>query len=491
MSVSPEYTESGPLHSMPESGPLHSMPSKPPVPPRLADDASARASGPLKSGTRRPRSTRDERAVRLLALTAALSEAATPDDIATAVVRETTTAFDATGTVVTRVVSDGTKLEIMQAGAMPPDVLDTWRRFPLDTPVPLADVARTGVPLFLESREDWLALYPHTVALLDATGHQSHMVAPLVVGGRAIGALGITFDRPRRFSATERTLAIAIARQCALALERARLFAEERDARAEAELARAAAEEARARADEANEAKTRFLTTMSHELRTPLNAIAGYTALLAMEVYGPVSAAQSDALARIERNQRHLLGLISDVLDYAKVDAGGAAIRLRPLAVAEVLPDVEALIAPQVQAKRIEYRSRCAASVVALADPERLRQIVLNLVSNAVKFTPEGGRVDLEVDCDTAVVSLRVRDTGIGIPPEERETVFEPFVQLGRDLASRHEGTGLGLAISRELARLMGGDITVQSVVGVGSEFVLTLPAGPALDGATRGGDTT
>ncbi len=414
---------------------------------------------------------------KLFSLTAALSVASTPTDVADAVVEQATAAFEATGTVIARVIDGGKQLEILRAGAMPEAILESWRRFSLDLPVPLADVARTGTALFLESRDDWVARYPDAISLLDATGHQSHIVAPLVVEGRAIGALGITFDRPRAFSDEDRTLALAIARQCALALDRARLFELERDARADAELARAAAEEARERADEANGAKTQFLTTMSHELRTPLNAIAGYAEILSMGIHGPVTAAQQEALERIVSNQRHLLGLINDVLNFARIEADRVLLDMQSVSTAAMFSDVEILVAPQIRAKAIRHSHRCDPSLTVWADPEKVRQILLNLVSNSVKFTPQGGEVVLDAEAAGATVAIRVRDSGIGIPNDQHEMVFQPFVQLGRDLTTLHGGTGLGLSISRDLARLMGGELSFVSVVGGGTVFTLELPA--------------
>ena len=424
-----------------------------------------------------PRLARHPRAAHLFSLTTALSVAATPTEVAEAVVREATSAFDAAGTVIARMTADGARLEMLNALDMPAEIFERWRFFSVDSVVPLADVARTGAPLFLESRDDWLAAYPNAAALLEGTNHHSHIVAPLVVEGRAIGSLGITFDHPRPFDESDRTLALAIAHQAAIALERARLFERERVARAEAEVARNAAEDARARADEANRAKTRFLTTMSHELRTPLNAIAGYADLLSLGIYGPVNDAQSEALARITRSQRHLLGLIDDVLSFARIEAGRVALDLQVVPVASVFADVEALVAPQAAAKGLEMAFECDAATAVRADPEKLRQILLNLVSNAVKFTPSAGTIALGAASIDGTTTIRVRDSGIGIAADQYDRAFEPFVQLGRDLDSQQGGTGLGLSISRDLARLMGGDLTFESALGVGTEFVLTLPS--------------
>ena len=252
---------------------------------------------------------------------------------------------------------------------------------------------------------------------------------------------------------------------------------------AESERARADAERARADAEAANRAKVDFLATMSHELRTPLNAIGGYAELLDMGLHGPVTEQQRHDLARIQTSQRHLLGLINEVLHYAKVETGAVRYALTDVHIAEALAVAEELVAPQVRAKGVTLTLRtCAPDIVARADAEKLRQIVVNLLSNAIKFTDRDGQIDLECRADTDRVLVAVRDTGMGIPAAMTEAVFEPFVQVRTDRTRTSEGTGLGLPISRDLARGMGGDLVLASALGIGSTFTLTLPAASSSD---------
>ena len=249
-------------------------------------------------------------------------------------------------------------------------------------------------------------------------------------------------------------------------------------AQRELEAQTAAAVQAHDEADAANRAKSQFLTVMSHELRTPLNAIGGYTELMELGLRGPITEEQRRDLARIRASQQHLLGLISGVLDLSRIEAGRVSYQLTPILLDPFLAGVDALVEPQAAAKSLvlEYEPVDPALAV-LADHEKLRQILLNLLSNAIRFTPRGGRITLAAQpVDRAMVEIRVTDTGIGIAADSIDQVFEPFVQLDRSLTNPRDGIGLGLSISRDLARGMGGELRVESEVGTGSCFTLTLP---------------
>jgi signal transduction histidine kinase len=263
-------------------------------------------------------------------------------------------------------------------------------------------------------------------------------------------------------------MAMEVARRAGAALANARLVEAERIARAEAEAA--------------SRTKSQFLANMSHELRTPLNAIAGHVQLIEMGLHGPVSDAQHEALTRVDRAQRHLLGLINDVLNYARIEAGRVEYDLGPLRIQDVFADVLPMVESQVGAKALTLELRLPDdqgddAIHVWADRDKLGQILLNVLSNAVKFTPEGGRIVVTLDDDLApqIVAVRITDTGVGIPADKLEAVFEPFVQVRSDYTRQVEGTGLGLAISRDLARGMGGDLRARSQLGAGSTFELVL----------------
>jgi PAS domain S-box-containing protein len=236
------------------------------------------------------------------------------------------------------------------------------------------------------------------------------------------------------------------------------------------------AQDARRAAEEANVAKSQFLATMSHELRTPLNAIAGYVDLLEMGVRGPLTPEQQQDVQRIKHSEQTLLRLIEDVLNFAKLESGRLQYHYEDVRMNEFLTTLANFIEPRLQKKGLRYDlARCAEEAMVSMDQSKVEQIMLNLLTNAVKFT-EAGHVRVRCELDETIVRLHVEDTGRGIEPDQLEAIFEPFVQGDSSLTRTAEGTGLGLSISRSLARAMGGDITVTSTVGRGSEFTLTLP---------------
>ena len=300
--------------------------------------------------------------------------------------------------------------------------------------------------------------------LLRSIGMRSTIVVPLIARGRTLGALSLVqAESGRTFDEAGLATAEELARRAALAVDNARLYREAADARV--------------RADEANRAKSDFLAVMSHELRTPLNAITGYVDLLELGIYGPLADRQHEALGRVQQSTRHLLAVINEVLNYARLEAGGVRYELADVPVREVLGGVEALVAPQVREKGLTLTvEEVEVGLVTRADPEKLRQVLVNLLSNAIKFTGGSGRIALSARRRYEHVVFAVADTGCGIAAEKLEAIFEPFVQVDARLTREQSGTGLGLSISRDLARGMGGDLTVASAPGVGSTFELALP---------------
>lgn len=318
-----------------------------------------------------------------------------------------------------------------------------------------------------ESGEALLAAAPgkKNLKTLLALGFGQLLVVPLIVRSRRLGS--IAFASPagsRPFLPEEIALAEDLSNRCAMALDNARLYHE--------------ADELRRSADAANNAKSAFLGTMSHELRTPLNVIGGYAELMELGLHGPVTPEQRTDIKRIQHSQRHLLTLVTGILDF--VQSEGRRLELHPteILVRDAMDEALQMMAGAAAEKQLALViEEGDVDCVVRADADRVRQILVNLVVNAVKYTAAGsGTITLASSASAKSVTISVTDPGPGIPPDRVDEIFEPFVQLETGLSSRQGGIGLGLSISRDLARAMDGDLTATSAVGVGSCFTLELP---------------
>ncbi len=419
-----------------------------------------------------------DRTRRLQTVTAALAGALTADDVAQIVVDEGVAALAALAGSIVRVSDDGRTLELIRSVGYSDALVDPWRRFSVDAPVPMAEAARTNQPIFIESGDAWRARHGGDEAADAGLDIHAWAALPLAVDGRVLGAMGLSFGRPNAFEADERAFIMALAQQCALALERARLYE--------------AMDQARRDAEQANAAKSQFLATMSHEIRTPINAAIGYAELMELGLAGPVTDQQRDYLGRLRTSSAHLLALVNEILDLSRTEAGQMRVAREPAMTGTVVGAALTIMMLQAETKGVRLHDACAreAGVPYVGDEQRVRQILVNLISNAVKFTPPGSSVTITCDLEQRVprsehlvgegpwAFIRIEDPGMGIALDEQERVFEPFVQGESGLTRTAGGTGLGLAISRRLARLMGGDLTVESRPAEGSAFTLWLPAG-------------
>jgi PAS domain S-box-containing protein len=344
------------------------------------------------------------------------------------------------------------------------------RRNPItaDTRHPALQVLATGESIFYpDITPELLPLvvdgHPDSLALARRLNPTSCVFVALRARDKTLGVMSLsTAGTRRRFDDRDRVLIEELAQRVAMAVDNARLHAAERRARGEAEAA--------------NQAKSDFLAIMSHELRTPLTAVVGYTELLADEVVGPVNDTQRDHLARVRASSEHLLLLIEDILSFARIEAGREQARIEEFGLAALLEQAAVIVRPLAEKKGLDFAlSGHDSRAVMRSDPQKVRQIVINLLANAVKFTNEGS-VRLTARADGGRVAFEVADTGPGIAAEHLERVFDAFWQVDQRMTRKAGGTGLGLSVARQLARLLGGDVSARSTAGKGSIFTVDLP---------------
>lgn len=371
-----------------------------------------------------------------------------------------------------------------------------------DDPIGLPRVMRSRATELIPTVSDEMlvdfAISEENLEDLRALGIGSVVVVPLIARDHVLGAITfVSADVGHQYTEWDVGLAEDLAARCSIALDNARLFRDLEAARQGATelneqlvLSSIRQQELAEEARDADHAKSRFLATMSHEIRTPLNAIVGYAGLLELEVAGPLTSRQREYLDRLKASSGHLIGLIDDILDLSRVESGRMILDRETLAVQQSISAAVALIEPQADSAGVGVETECPdASIFCVGDEDRVRQILVILLSNALKFTDRDGSITVSCgssstpDAEAKLVGdgpwtfIRVADTGIGISPTEAETVFQPFVQVDPGNTRKHGGAGLGLSIGLDLARRMGGDLTLRSAGGNGSCFTLWLPS--------------
>ncbi len=407
----------------------------------------------------------ERRAERLQVATEVLTTALERDEVASLIVDQAMQAVGASSGLLATVEENGRDLCFRAVRNI--SVVATGSTFSIDQALPIAAAVRERRPIVLESAEEIARQFPDAVDKHEVDDVRSVAAFPLMLDDQVTGVLLVRFDHEGSIDAADRSLLMALCRIAAETFERVRLFDAERSARHAAE--------------GANRAKAAFLASMSHELRTPLQAALGFAQLVRSGVYGDVNEQQSEVLGRVERSQTHLARLIDDILDFARLEAGRVRIEAEPVPVADVIAELAPLVEPQAAKKNVELSLLPPSpGLVVMADRQRLQQILVNLVGNAIKFTPENGTIRVGAQKDTTMANVFIQDTGKGIPADRLQSIFEPFVQVEDSLTRTASGAGLGLAISRDLARAMGGDLTVDSQVGRGSTFTVVLPLAKA-----------
>jgi len=402
---------------------------------------------------------------RLMSVAASLSEAHTSKQVAEVAVSQGRATVGAQRGVLGMLTEGGTSLELLQSIGYEDAELASWPSVPLHYPLPITEVLREQRPLFFHTAAAVLERYPN-ITRHRPPGDEALAAVPLLFEGRALGALVLSFTARRVFSEADRALLTTLARLCAQAMERARLYDAEARARAEAE--------------SANRAKDEFLALLSHELRSPLNASLGWTKMLRDNILPPEK--RERAFATVERNIRAQVALIEDLLDVSRIVAGKLQLNsIQPLELSGIVESAIDGVRPAAEAKKVSIEHILETQELVHGDPGRLLQIVTNLLGNAVKFTPQGGWVRVRLRRVDMTLELSVADSGQGISPAFLPHVFDKFRQADSGMTRTHGGLGLGLAIVAHLVELHSGTIEAHSEgTGKGAVFVMRLPLAPS-----------
>ncbi len=399
-----------------------------------------------------------DRLARLHRIAQSLSRATSPSEVAAAVLDECCAEVGADGGAVLMLSRDGRVLTLVEQHGHPASVAEDFASVAVESTSPAGDAIRTRMPLFFESAAAGVERYPQVAARFRNGGFEALATLPLLARGAALGVLVIRYRERHEFSEADRSLLLTTAAMCGQALERARLFDGEKQARAEAEAA--------------NRTKDEFLAMLGHELRNPLAPIA--TAIELMKLRGETHSTRERDV--IERQLGHISRLVDDLLDVSRITRGTLDLALRPLDLADVVARAVEMASPLLEQRHHSLSLRVPRGLIVNADAARMAQIVSNLVTNAAKYTPHGGEIEVEATSQGADVVICVRDNGDGIAPDLLPRVFELFVQAKRTIARSEGGLGIGLALVKNLVTLHGGAVTATSELGKGSEFTVTLP---------------
>lgn len=411
-----------------------------------------------------------ERTERLRCLAAVLSEALTYEQVARAIVEHGVPAIEAVAGAVGMLSDDELALEVIDSIGYDESSRAIWQRFPISAHAPMAEAVRQKEPVFVSSSEERSRRYPELPSFLAGRPMGATASVPMILGDRVIGVLGLAWARSRAFTDDDKQFILTLARQCAQAMDRARLYS--------------TAERARAQAESASRAKDEFLAMLGHELRNPLSPIVTALQLIRLRRGGTATK----ELEVIERQVQHLVRLVDDLLDISRITRGKIQLKRAPVELAAIIAKAVEMASPLFEQRR--HRLRVDVPRLGLrvyADETRLAQVVANLLTNAAKYTDVGGEIYLRAARGGSDALVTVKDSGMGIDPELLPRVFDLFVQGRQSIDRGQGGLGLGLTLVRSLVELHGGTVEARSDgPGQGSEFTIRLPAIPELGAVTE-----
>lgn len=395
------------------------------------------------------------RLARLQSVTAALSEALTLEQVADAIIAQSLGALEATSCVVRLVDTVQGRLNVFRCAGLDPAALAPWWSLPLDMALPVVEVARSGRPLFFDSRSTLITKFPQADDCADALGYQAHMFMPLPVQGRTIGTLVLTFEERRVFDEDDHGFLLTLASQCALALERARLFVETQNA---------------------VQVRDTFIAVAAHDLNSPLASLLGQIHLIERRAARDGIGAQlASSVELLKRQAWRLNRMINALLDLSRIQSARFTLNRASLDIVALLNRIVAEFQPMLTRHQISFDTAQSAVLID-GDALRLEQVFYNLISNAVKYSPAGGEVRLQVTLQADQVWIAVADDGIGIPAADQERIFEQFYRASNSAAQAVSGMGIGLYVVREIVTLHSGTVRVDSTADGGSTFVVCLP---------------
>lgn len=407
-----------------------------------------------------------DRIGRLQAVSIALSQALTPTQVADVIISEGAATMGAvTGTIVV-LNNDQTILEIVAAtdySQTELSALNEWRTFPVDAPVPLAEAARTGKPIWLKSPECWVARYPHLAGELNTIDHKAWAMVPLVSEGRVLGTMGLAFDKPFAFSQDDQTFILTLAQQCTQAIHRSLLYEAERKARADAEAA--------------VQIRDAFLSIAAHELKTPLTSMLGNVQLVQRRLRRNLHDVEQqwEMLEKVANQTKRLSEMIESLLDVSRLEQGQLSLVREPFDLGVLIKHITEEIRPSAPQHTIKYIASKEPLIVA-GDRLRLEQVFQNLLQNAIKYSPDGGSIIVRLEPGDGECCISVSDSGIGIPKDAIPNLSKRFYRASNAVGDKIGGVGLGLYVVKEIVSLHGGTINVESVEGQGSTFTVCIP---------------